>query len=850
MPVRLELTENWTLHGGDGGELPEAVASAVPRGAPAPVPGCVHTDLLAARLIDDPYVADHENRLAWIGRAPWRYATTVSGADIAGLTAGAERVDLVCEGLDTVAEVAVNGRVAGRTQNMHRSYRFDVTSLLGEGDTEVSVAFSSAYDYTDQVREQVGPRPGAYDEPYQFIRKMACNFGWDWGPTLVTAGIWRPIALHAWSTARLARVRPEITVETAADGTSEGVVRIHAEVERTASGQDRALALSVEVAGRRTRVELGVGDHQATAVVRVPDARLWWPRTHGEQPLYEVQATVEDVESGELDSWRRRVGFRTVELDTRPDDQGTPFTIRINGRPVFIRGANWIPDDCFPTRVDTQRYARRVDQAVQAGMNLLRIWGGGRYESEEFYRICDERGVLVWQDFLFACAAYPEEEPLYSEVEAEAREAVVRLADHPSLVLWCGNNENIWGHADWGWQEELDGRTWGEGYYLDLLPRVVAELDPTRPYWPGSPYSGPDRHPNDSAHGPMHIWDVWNERDYGAYREYRPRFVAEFGFQGPPAHATLRDAVGTVDLRPQSPALRHRQRAEDGMGKLARGLAPHFGEVRSSGDGAHDDWHYLTQINQARAISLGIEHFRAQWPRCTGSVMWQLNDCWPVVSWSAVDGAERRKPLWYALRRVYRERLVTVQPEAAQPEEGGLSLVLVNDTDLAWHSTVRIARRDFSGALLAEATLVAVVPSRGNRRVALDRTLTTPADPARELITVDATDPGQASGTQRAWWFFAEDVDMAYPEPNYEVKTQTDGEDLRVTVVAGSLLRDLSLFPDRLHPAAEADECLVTLLPGESHTFTVSHGADLDPAALATPPVLNCINAAIRRREV
>jgi beta-mannosidase len=643
------------------------------------------------------------------------------------------------------------------------------------------------------------------------------------------------------------------------------MVLIHAELERTVPGRDRALALSVEVAGRRTRVELGPGDHHATAVVRVPEPRLWWPRTHGEQPLYEVQVSVEDVESGELDSWRRRVGFRTVELDTRPDDEGTPFTIRINGRPIFIRGANWIPDDCFPTRVDAERYARRVDQAVDAGMNLLRIWGGGRYESEDFYRICDERGVLVWQDFLFACAAYPEEEPLYSEVEAEAREAVVRLADHPSLVLWCGNNENIWGHADWGWQQELDGRTWGEGYYLDLLPRVVAELDPTRPYWPGSPYSGPGRHPNDPAHGPMHIWDVWNERDYTAYREYRPRFVAEFGFQGPPTHATLRDAVGAGTLSPDSPELLHRQRAEDGMGKLARGLAPHFGTVRSanerpSGDGLADEglydaWHYLTQVNQARAISMGIEHFRAQWPRCSGSVMWQLNDCWPVVSWAAVDGAERRKPLWYALRRVHRERLVTVQPEAVPPEalppeEGGaMSLVLAHDTDLAWHSAVRIARRDLSGAVLAEVTLETSVPSRGSRRVRVEKDLAIPADPSRELITVDATDPGRTTGLQRAWWFFAEDVDIAYPAPAYEVKTQTDGEDLRVTVVAGSLLRDLALFPDRLHPWAEADDCLVTLLPGESHTFTISHGADLDPAALTQPPILNCVNAVMSHQD-
>nr|BFE84483.1 hypothetical protein GCM10020093_070840 [Planobispora longispora] len=236
----------------------------------------------------------------------------------------------------------------------------------------------------------------------------------------------------------------------------------------------------------------------------------------------------------------RKIGFRSVRLDRT----GGAFTLHVNDVPVFVRGANWIPDDCFPARVTRERLAGRFEQALGAGINLLRVWGGGLYESEDFYDLADERGLLVWQDFPFACAAYPEEEPFRSEVEAEARENVARLAHRPSLVLWCGNNENIEGHADWGWQEELAGRSWGSGFYYDLLPSIVAELDPTRPYWPGSPYSGaPGLPPNDPASGTIHIWDVWNREDYTRYAAYRPRFVAEFGFQGPPAYATLRRAV-------------------------------------------------------------------------------------------------------------------------------------------------------------------------------------------------------------------------------------------------------------------------------------------------------------------
>ncbi|GAB3214122.1 glycoside hydrolase family 2 protein [Marinactinospora endophytica] len=818
---------------------PEELAAAVtaPGGVPATVPGCVHTDLLAASLIDDPYLDDNETRLGWIGRSDWCYTTVLPGVEDVAALARAERIDLVCAGLDTVAELRLDGRLVGRTANMHRSYRFDVTAGVRAGARELAVTFGSAYRYAEGLRERLGHRPAAYAEPFQFIRKMACNFGWDWGPTLVTAGIWQPIGLHAWSTARLAGVRPEITVASRPGGRAVGLVRLHVEVERSDAGGGVPLTLTARIAGQEREVAVAPGRNRAEVEVEVPAPRLWWPRGHGDQPLYDLELSL-GGDGGELDTWRRRVGFRTVELDTRPDAHGTPFAFRINGETVLVKGANWIPDDCFPARVTRERYAERIDQAVGANMNLLRIWGGGRYESSDFYELCDERGVLVWQDFLFACAAYPEEEPIAGEVEAEAREVVVRLAAHPSLVLWNGNNENIWGHEDWGWKEELAGRSWGEGYYLDLLPRIVAELDPTRPYWPGSPYSGrSDVHPNDPDHGPMHIWDVWNRRDYTGYLDYRPRFVAEFGFQAPPAHATLRAAVGDDPLAPDSPGVRHHQKAEDGDGKLARGLAPHFGAVKG-----FDDWHYLTQVNQARAISLGVEHFRAQWPLCTGAVVWQLNDCWPVTSWSAVDGAGRPKPLWYALRRAYRDRLVTVQ---ADPGRAGLSVVVCNDTALRWEGRVRMARRGLDGAVVAEAEAGFRIGPRGVLRLAVPDAVARAGDPARELVTVDVV---AGEETDRAWWFFAEDVELALPEPDYEVGTEVGDGVTRVSVTARSLLRDVTLFADRLDGAARVSDALVTLLPGESHTFVVEGVSGLDARRVAAPPVLRCVNEALGGR--
>ncbi|MFD0664231.1 glycoside hydrolase family 2 protein [Thermocatellispora tengchongensis] len=458
---------------------------------------------------------------------------------------------------------------------------------------------------------------------------MACNFGWDWGPTLVTSGIWRPIGLESWSVARLAEVRPLAEVTEAGDGR----VTVHVRAERAA---DRPLTVEVTAGGLAHALgALPEGETGTAVTLDVPRPELWWPRGRGPQPLYELTVRLADPSSGAtLDTWRRRIGFRSIRLDTADG----AFTLVVNNEPIFVKGFNWIPDDCFPHRVTRERLAERFDQACLAGANLLRVWGGGLYESEEFYDLADERGLLVWQDFPFACAAYPEEGPFAAEVEAEAREHVTRLASHPSLALWCGNNENLEGYAEWGWRERLGGRSWGAGFYHGLLPSIVAELDPTRPYWPGSPYSGePGLRPNDPDRGTIHIWDVWNTRDYTHYASYRPRFVAEFGFQGPPAYATLRRAVTDRPLTPESPGVLHHQKADDGNGKLMRGLAGHL-PVPSD----FDDWHYLTQLNQARAMAFGVAHLRSlapgAWARSSGSST-TAGRSRPGPPWTATAGA-------------------------------------------------------------------------------------------------------------------------------------------------------------------------------------------------------------------
>ncbi|MFI0942633.1 glycoside hydrolase family 2 protein [Streptomyces sp. NPDC021020] len=818
------LVDGWSLR------LPRAGVTGLggePGGAvPAVVPGCVHTDLLAAGLLADPFLDRNETAAAWVGRADWTYACVLPP-----VTTAHERSDLVFDGLDTVAAVSLGDTALGSTRNMHRGYRFDVTAHRpAAAGVPLTVAFTSAYTEAERVRELLGDRPNSYPEPFQYLRKMACSFGWDWGPTLVTAGIWKPVRLEHWSTARLARVTPLVTVE---DGT--GRVEARVELERTASGENRPLVLRVRVGEHSTQTAVPPGAGRVTAVAEIPDPRLWWPRGYGEQPLYDCEVTLTDPaaapgEDGTLDRWQRRVGFRTVTLDTSPDAHGSAFTLAVNGTPVFARGVNWIPDDVLPTRVDAARYRRRLRQAADAGVDLVRVWGGGLYESDDFYDACDELGLMVWQDFPFACAAYPEEQPLRSEVEAEARENVSRLAPHPSLVLWNGNNENLWGFRDWEWEPELAGDSWGEGYYLGLLPRVVAETDPTRPYWAGSPWSGSwEHHPNDPRHGTAHSWEVWNREDYTDYLDSVPRFVAEFGWQAPPAYATARRALSDEPLAPDSPGMLHHQKAEDGNGKLARGLARHFPVPAD-----FDTWHYLTQVNQARAIATGIEHWRSHWPRCAGTVVWQLNDCWPVTSWAAIDGDERPKPLYHELARLYADRLVTVQ---ARP--GGQVAALVNQAAGEWTGEAVLRRVAVDGTVLAEARLPFAAAPRTVAELPVPDELLPAAEGGKELLTVQA-------GAERTCWFPVRDKDFAYPEPAWDLDlaVRPDGS-AQVTVTARVLLRDLLLQADRLAPGASTDRGLTTLLPGESAAFTVT-GWDT-PTPQAAAAALFSVNAAVRQ---
>lgn len=870
---RTTLDGTWTVEAVHG----PAQADAHREPVAAIVPGCVHTDLLRAGRIPDPFDGDNEAATQWIGDTVWRYRRTFEWPGGTGTSTGThDRHDLVAEGLDTLATIELNGVVVATTANQHRAYRFPVGHLLRAGANELVVTFDAPVPAAERLSAlHGGELPHVNHHPYNALRKNASNFGWDWGIDVATSGIWKSIGIESWSGARIAAVRPLVDV----DGTT-GVLTAHVDVEFAGSsgafsqaigsapvasaGGDAGAGLEAQITlaphrasaahpGADTVPPVRPADHAETAgrvvgarpvvtgpdrtagsaVVRleVPEVAVWWPRGEGDQPLYDVRVEVGD------DVWTGRVGFRTVTLDTAADAGGAPFLLRVNDRPVIVRGANWIPDHAYLTEMTPERYADRIDDAIDANVNLLRIWGGGIYESDDLYDRCDELGVLVWQDFLFACAAYAEEPWLADEVEPEVREAVTRLSPHPSLVVWNGNNENLVAYTEWGWRPSLVGRTWGNGYYRSLLPSIVAELDPTRPYTPGSPFSFDEYlTPNDERNGSVHIWDVWNRLDYRAYADWNPRFVAEFGFQGPPAWSTLTAVVHDEPLDPNGHEMLVHQKADQGNQKLADGMRGHLPMPTSIEDWPIEDWHFAAQLNQAHAIRFGMEWFRSRTPDNTGMIVWQLNDDWPVVSWALVDHAGIRKPVWYAVRQAYQPVLLTVQPAAsgaasAAGAAGGLDVVLVNASGASVAEAVTVSRVAFDGTVLESSSFPLTAGPADADRVTLPAVLAVPGDAGSEVLVVTG------AGT-RTVFDFAEVVDQALARSPLSTSVTATADGAVVTVTATSYARDVSLFPDRVDPAARVDDGLVSLLAGESVTFTVTGAPGIDPEALVGPLVL------------
>lgn len=764
----------------------------------ATLPGCVHVALMRAGVIGDPRIGSNELESLWIGETDWTFQATLQVPQ--GAPSG--RARLVLEGLDTRAELLVNGRRAGAFESQHVTWRPEIGHLLGAGDNTVELRFTAPLVRIRDLERTLGARPVNGDwDPFIFMRKSACNFGWDWGPKVATCGVWRSIRLETGDSPDIRAIRPlvrhrggetweiEVCVDVDWHTHAPAAWRIHASLE---GGIESASCCTLPLTSPVTATS-APGEPSVRLVVR--DPARWWPARHGPAALYALDVRLVDGEGRVAAAWNGRVGFRTINLDTIPDETGRPFTIRVNDRPIFCLGVNWIPAELLPGLADQPSTESLLERCEDAAFNMIRVWGGGMYETHEFHDWCDRHGLMVWHDFMFSCAMYPEEEPLASLVEQEAREQVARLSSHPSLVLWCGGNECIWGHENWGWKQRLaPGQTWGRSYYLDLLPRVVSELDPTRPYWANSPWSGDESiAPNDASSGDRHTWDVMLD----GYRSIHGRFCSEFGHQSPSDLATLAAAIAPSDLRVWSPAMEHRQRGPGGNARQYDEVLPTwFGPPAS-----FEEWHHLAQTLQARAMRINIEHCRSLAPSCMGALIWQLNDVWPGLTWSLIDSAGRPKLAFETSRLASRPRHVALSPTADGLDAEAIAL---NDTDHRWEVAVRLERRRFTGETLATATVTLHVDARSQGRLPSVTSLVgDPEIAAAECLV--ATWEGD-----RTIHLFLRDRDCMLPRPEADV---IDADDRRM-LIARSMLIDVAPYDRQVLPTTGGGWPR-TLLPGD-----------------------------------
>jgi len=694
---KLNLNGAWTL------DIPDSGFGSVP----ARVPGSVYHDLLTAELIPDPFYRDNENDALKLMEHDFVYSRTF---EVGGEMLSGDAVLLHCDGLDTIAEIFINDKKAGRADNMHRTWEFDVKALLKEGENSITVRFYSPTRYIRQAYEQ-SRADGSSDAMTGFplIRKAHCMFGWDWGPRLPDAGIWRDIYIIS---ADKARIRDVYVKQRHENG------KVFVAVHTNTIKLDNNAQLNIRAVIKCPDESCYTRETSADEIIEteIENPQLWWVAGYGEQPLYTVIVTL-FCDGIELDKWEKRIGLRTLTICREKDEWGESFCHVINGVKIFAMGSDYIPEDNLLPRVNPERTRRLLEDARAANMNLIRVWGGGYYPDDYFYDICDELGLMVWQDFMFACAVYNLTDEFEESITAEFVDNIRRIRNHPSLALWCGNNENesqveIWANTPKQWADYIKINEY-------IIPRVLKQEDAGTFYWPSSPSSGGSfDKPSAPDRGDVHYWAVWHERmPFTDYRKYFFRYVSEFGFQSFPCMETVDSFALPEEKNVFSYIMEKHQRNASANGIIASYLSQTYLYPNS-----FDLFVYASQLLQAQAIQYGVEHWRRNRGRCMGAVIWQLNDCWPVVSWSSIDYFGRWKALHYFAKRFFAGVLVSCHEEGIISQNTNVNaepfnlkkttrLNVSNETLNRFEGEVRWSLRRPDASVIEEGTFSVNVPA-------------------------------------------------------------------------------------------------------------------------------------------
>ena len=722
------------------------------------VPSVVQQSLYENGIIPHPYLGTVENDLLWISDHPWDYSLRF---DVDKELFEKENIELVFEGLDTYAEVSLNGEKLYFTDNQFRIWKQEVKDLLKEKDNLLEVHFIR-YDSTQMaLYEQHQPQ---LPEKYAVTRKAPYQHGWDWAPKYKNVGIWKPVKLVGWNEARLENAY----IVTQSVNTEQAELMLHVDLDMAAN--EKAI-LELYVNNLKTR-EIPIGTmHSGTETmasdtpslktkenhrilpITLDHPQLWWPNEMGEQPLYDFEIVLKK-DGRILDTKSIRTGIRTFEMVDKPDSIGRAFYFKVNGVPFYTKGANYVPEEMIETWIKPDNTLRLLRQAKDAHFNMLRVWGGGIYPSDDFFNICDSLGILVWEDFMYAGTMYPYDENFLENARIEAEEQVKRLASHPSLALWCGGNEISEGYYNWGWQQSLGWseeddnavKTGNDILFERYLPLVLAEFDGTRPYWPSSPSKGWGR-PESLTEGDVHYWGVWwGEQPYEMYREKVGRFNSEYGYQSYPDYSTLLKIAEGEELKKDAKVIAAHQKHARGTRQIDDFIQRYYPDFQPK-DFA--EYVHLSQLSQAYGMEIAIEAHRTAKPYNMGTLYWQLNDAWPVTSWSSID--------YYGNPKVFHERLKTLYaPVLLSLDKKDYGVFITSDLMRDIDGTLSVTVLDLEDYPLFEQALKVKLEANENRKFVVEglNKFLGNADLQKVYVKIELTE-GEVLTAERKCYFFA-----------------------------------------------------------------------------------------------
>ncbi|MBN2009674.1 glycoside hydrolase family 2 protein [candidate division KSB1 bacterium] len=789
---------------------------------PATVPGTVHTDLMADGKIKDSFYRMNEREQQWIDKVDWEYQRTFQVDDD---ILKKDHLELTFEGLDTYADIYLNDVLLLSTDNMFREWTVEAKSHLHPGENILRIYFHSPINTDLPKLAELGyDLPAVNDQSENgglgnkrvsiFARKAGYHYGWDWGPRLITAGIWRDVELVGWNNTKILSMR---IVQNQLD---DNLAKLTAEFEINATGTHNA-ELHVylgdnddDIAKQKVKLEHGIHTYNVPFEIKKP--KRWWSNGLGEPHLYTVKGVVR-IGKTRHDECITRIGLRTLRIVRDPDSDGSgkSFYVELNGVPVFAKGANYIPCDNFVPRVTRERYEQIIMDAVNAHMNMLRVWGGGIYENDIFYDLCDEHGIMVWQDFMFACAMYPGDQEFLENVREEAIQNVKRLRNHPCIALWCGNNENdtAWGYGTdggWTWKESYDKKIrdqiWNdyEAVFHKMLPEIIDEFDPDRLYWPSSPLADFNKRADiEAKSGDIHYWGVWHgNRLFENFDKNIGRFMSEYGFQSFPEFKSVKQYTLPEDWDIDSPVMMAHQRSGKGNRVIKWYMDHYYKEPKD-----FESLLYVGQLLQAWGVQRAMETHREHMPFCMGSLYWQLNDCWPVASWSSVDYYGRWKALHYAAKRTYQDILVL-----PREQDGELHVTIVSDRLQPLNAQLKLTLMDVDGIRSWENTQSVTIAANTSKLYFSQQlsTISAQLDTTRMFVVAQVMNDNKEIA--RNILYFVTPRNLVLPTPKLDVSYAKLNNGYRITMSTDKLAKNVYFSID-------ADGFLTDnyfdLLPGE-----------------------------------